>query len=109
MELLIKKNIAAALAVAANFPKTRTIRLAKYDSEATYAAFVADSEALPWRDHCRIVRETASALRAAGYKVLVINVTEEGYRAWLGEDLNTTEARARYAAEAPGEDGEAAR
>lgn len=99
MDAVTKKNLEAALAVAANFPPGTCIALVQYENAETYGRFVAESALFPWENHCRMVLEVAAALRKSGYNVEVRELTEAGYRAWLGDRLNHSETRAQYVAE----------
>lgn len=77
-----------------NLKPGERVALALYDAEA-YANF-NPCLGLTWREHCSIVNLMEKGLTANGFVVKRIHIDMEGYRKFLGEDLNTPEKRAQY-------------
>ena len=73
------------------------VPIAKYASEESFNR-LRPRDRLTYKQHCRIVDEAVAALNAAGFRASPIMIDEEEYRQWLGDELNTEMARAKFVA-----------
>lgn len=73
------------------------VPIAKYANEESFNR-LRPHDRLSYQQHCRIVDEAVAALKAAGFRASPIIIDEEEYRQWLGDELNTQLARAKFIA-----------